>query len=231
MTHPHDMGGRTGDGPVIPEPDGFAQTHHEWERSALALTLAAGALGRWSIDRSRAAREHLPDYARLSYYEKWLAALADLCVDKGLVSREELAAAAKGAVPAAVPLASQALTAARVAPVLAKGSPYARPGQGPAPRFAPGDLVRTRTNPDTTLTPAPGGLRHSRLPAYAAGRTGRVVLAHGPHVFADTSAAGLGEAPEPLYTVAFRAADLWPDAEGPADEVTIDIWQSVLSPA
>ena len=63
------------------------------------------------------------------------------------------------------------------------------------------------------------------------GKSGRVILSHGCHVFPDANAHGLGEAPEPLYTVTFRSADLWPDAENPADEVTLDLWQSYLSPA
>ena len=92
MRRPHDMGGRTGDGAVKPVPDGIAPYDAPWHRGALGLTLAAGALGAWSIDRSRHMREELPEYARLSYYEKWIAALADLLVEKGLVSRDELAA-------------------------------------------------------------------------------------------------------------------------------------------
>ena len=94
MTRVHDMGGRYGDGPVVPEPQGTVPFEKDWHRGALALTLAAGALGTWNIDTSRHARESLApkDYARFSYYEKWMAALADLLVAKGLVSEAELAA-------------------------------------------------------------------------------------------------------------------------------------------
>lgn len=221
MSRPHDMGGRKGDGPVTPEPDGIAQHAAPWHRKALALTMAAGGIGAWTIDRSRHRRELLADYARLSYYEKWLAALADLLVEKGLVTRAELAAGR--ADPA--PLSPRAFTAEKVAPALARGTPYLRPG--PAPAFAPGDRVQTRSPAENAHVP--GG--HIRLPAYAAGKTGRVILSHGCHVFPDTNAHGLGEAPEPLYTVTFRSADLWPDAENPTDEVTLDLWQSYLAPA
>ena len=78
MSRVHDMGGRFGDGAVAPGEDAvFAAP---WHGRALALTLAAGALGHWTIDASRHARESLSprDYARFSYYEKWLAALADM---------------------------------------------------------------------------------------------------------------------------------------------------------
>ncbi|MGB2891851.1 MAG: SH3-like domain-containing protein, partial [Albidovulum sp.] len=75
----------------------------------------------------------------------------------------------------------------------------------------------------------PGG--HTRLPAYAAGHVGQIELVHGPHVFPDTNAHGLGERPEPLYTVAFSAEDLWGEAETQDDEVTLDLWESYLEPA
>ena len=62
-----------------------------WRRllalSALALTLAAGALGHWNIDISRATREALPAYARLSYYEIWFLALEQLLRERGLLER------------------------------------------------------------------------------------------------------------------------------------------------
>jgi len=79
--HSHaDLGGRLGCGPVTPEPEGEL-FHAAWEPRALALTLAMGATGSWNIDMSRAARETLPDYARLSYYEIWIRALERLMLD------------------------------------------------------------------------------------------------------------------------------------------------------
>ncbi|MEZ5779253.1 MAG: nitrile hydratase subunit beta [Paracoccaceae bacterium] len=224
MTRIHDMGGRYGDGPVKPEPQGIVPFAEGWHRKALALTLAAGGLGVWSIDSARHARERLrpKDYARFSYYEKWIAALADLLVETGLVTREELAAGNAEAAPAHERL----FRAEAVGPALARGTLYTRT-DGPAPAFAPGDRVRTRLPAVNVFVP--GG--HTRLPAYAAGQTGRVILSHGLHVFPDSNAHGLGEGPEPLYTVAFSAADLWGAAERDDDEVTLDLWQSYLDPA
>ena len=90
MTRVHDMGGRFGDGPVIPDPEGEV-FHDDWHGRALALTLAAGALGQWNLDISRHARERLgPDYNRFSYYEKWIAATADLLVENGVLDASEL---------------------------------------------------------------------------------------------------------------------------------------------
>ncbi|WP_181767567.1 SH3-like domain-containing protein [Streptomyces albidus (ex Kaewkla and Franco 2022)] len=88
-----------------------------------------------------------------------------------------------------------------------------------APHFAPGDRVRTRAvDPD----------RHTRLPAYARGRTGRVLAVTGCWPLADDVAQRCAEPRvEPVYTVAFAARDLW--GEG-AHEVTLDLWQSYLEP-
>lgn len=224
MTRIHDMGGRYGDGPLTPEPQGMVPFAAEWHRSALALTLAAGGLGQWSIDAARHARESLAprDYARFSYYEKWIAALADLLVAKGLVTEDELAA---GKAAPSGPH-EKLFRAGAVGPALAKGTLYTRPSNV-TPSFAIGDRVRTRLPARNAFVP--GG--HTRLPAYAAGHIGTVILTHGAHVLPDTNAHGLGECPEPLYSVAFAAADLWGEAEREGDEVTLDLWQSYLEPA
>ena len=131
MTRVHDMGGRFGDGPVVPEPQGIAQFGADWHPRALAMTLAAGGLGQWNIDMSRRARENLSpkDYARFSYYEKWIAALADLLVETGTLGRDDLRTVAD---ESRHPLSERALKGAQVASVLAKGSPADRP-EGPAP--------------------------------------------------------------------------------------------------
>ena len=145
MTRIHDMGGRFGDGPVMPDDAGAAVFPKEWHGRALALTLAAGALGRWNIDASRHVRECLPpaDYARFGYYEKWLAGLANLLVAKGIVSIDEIAAG-KALTDADATLRDRCLAAAAVVPTLQRGGPSARPTATP-PRFAVGDAVMTRT--------------------------------------------------------------------------------------
>lgn len=224
MTRVHDMGGRFGDGPVAPEPQGIPQLG-DWQARALALTLASGALGQWNIDMSRRAREQLApaDYAGFSYFEKWTAALADLLVETGVLNRDELA---QPGATAPHPLADKVLRAEQVAAVLARGGPADRDA-GPAPRFAAGQAVRTRRPADNRLVE--GG--HTRLPAYAAGAQGRILRRHGAHVLPDSNAHGLGEAPEPLYAVAFPASEIWANPEHPKDEVILDLWQSYLDPA
>lgn len=219
MSRIHDMGGRFGAGAVTPEDNAtFAK---EWHERALALNLACGALGQWNIDMSRHARECLSaaDYAGFSYYEKWLGGLTDSLVEKGVLTVAELDAGKGDGVS---PLAERKLLAENVAAALAAGSPYSR--EAAAPAFAVGDKVRARRPARNVMVE--GG--HTRLPNYAAGAVGEIVMSHGAHVFPDSNAHGLGEAAEPLYAVRFTAQELWgAEAEGD-DEMVLDLWQSYL---
>lgn len=224
MTRVHDMGGRFGDGPVVPEPQGIPQLK-DWQGRALALTLACGALGQWNIDMSRHARERLSpqDYSRFTYFEKWIAALADLLSEAGILTEEDL----RGAGPSALhELSIKALKAEAVPEVLAKGGPADRPSDVAA-LFSVGQAVRT-ARPAANRQVVGG---HTRLPAYAQGATGHILMLHGTHVLPDSNAHGLGETPEPLYAVAFAASELWADPESPGDKVILDLWQSYLEPA
>jgi len=217
LTHA-DLGGQPGHGRVVPEPEGEL-FHATWEPRALALTLAMGATGAWNIDMSRAARETLPEYARLSYYEIWTHALEKLLLERGLLRPDEVEAGASAAGP--WPALPRTLQAADVAAALARGAPTARPG--PAPAFALGDAVRLRSG----TVP-----HHTRLPGYARGRRGTITAVHGPHVFADAHAQGLGEQPCPLYTVAFSGSELWGGEPGAARlTVSIDAWEPYLERA
>jgi len=209
-----DLGGRTDDRPVRPEPAEPA-FHAAWEARVLGLTLAMGASGSWNLDMSRAARETLPDYERLDYYRIWLAALEKLLLERGLVHADELDAGRARHPPRPV---ARVLHGGQVAAALAAGTPTARPATQPA-RFALGQRVRTRAAaPD----------HHTRLPGYARGRCGRIERIHGVHVFADAHAQGLGEQPQWLYGVAFDRHELFGDGDG--DAVSIDAWESYLEP-
>ncbi len=217
MNGPHDLGGRMGFGPVNPEPD-EPLFHANWEKRALGITLCAGALGHWSLDESRHAREslHPADYYSSSYYEIWIKALETLLMRHGCVSGEELAEGkARGKADANV------LTADRVPKVLAAGGPCDRPMET-EPAFAVGDKVRMRNiNPHG----------HTRVPGYTKGRSGTVEAVAGGFVFPDTSAHGLGEQPQWLYTVVFSGRELWGREADPALTVSVDAWESYLEEA
>ncbi|MDN2580325.1 nitrile hydratase subunit beta [Aquibium sp. ELW1220] len=219
MNGPQDLGGQMGFGPVAPETD-EPLFHAGWERRALGVTLAAGAMGAWTIDESRHAREslHPADYYASTYYEIWTKALERLLVRHGFVDEDELAQG-RALRPGATP--KRVLKAADVAAVLARGGPCDRAVEGP-PRFAPGDRVRTR---NIHLS------GHTRLPRYVRGHVGTVEAVRGGFVFPDSNAHGGGENPQPVYTVVFAGRDLWGEDADPTLTVSVDAWESYLEPA
>lgn len=216
-----DLGGQRGLGRVQPEPEGEL-FHAPWEPRVLALTLAAGATRVWNLDMSRSARETLPDYAALSYYEIWWAALVRLLLRHGLLTPEEAETGAVQTPPRPTP---HKLMASDVAAALARGAPTQRPSVRSA-RFEVGDAVRLYAGEVP---------HHTRLPRYMRGKVGTVERVHGAHVFADSNALGRGEDPRWLYTVAVRGAELWPDREDAGEArqlvVSVDAWEPYLEPA
>ena len=219
----HDMGGRPCSHTIDADCSEQVIFEEPWHARALAVTLLAGFHGKWNIDASRHSRETLPEaeYRSFSYYEVWLAALTNLLVRHGLVEADELANPEQS--PEA-PLSARAVPADEVEFILERGSPTSRELANKA-RYKAGDQVRTIQPAGNKL--AAGG--HSRLPAYAEGKPGTVCRSYGPHVLPDSNAHFMGEAPEHLYSVSFRAADLWPEAdEGGSDEVALDLWESYL---
>ena len=200
----HDLGGKHGYGPV-------RYTHHAtafhaaWEVRVNSLYAFAVRSGIFNMDEYRHAIERMEPrhYLTASYYERSLTSLATLCVEKGVVTREELEARAGGAFPLATPSA---------------------PGRANAParqRFKPGDRVRVKADC------VPG---HSRLPAYIRGHVGIVVGESPPYPFPDAHAHGVPAEDEPTYDVRFRSEELWPGACDPA-LVHVGVFQSYLEPA
>ena len=99
---------------------------------------------------------------------------------------------------------------------LRKSSAGATPGRRPGLRPATGCAV-------IRLLPA----GHTRCPGYLRGAPGVVERVHGPQPLLDVYENENGRvAPEPWYTVAFAASDLW--AEAGRHTVLVDLWQSHL---
>ncbi|MEJ8853193.1 nitrile hydratase subunit beta [Variovorax robiniae] len=212
-----DLGGRDMPGRIVPEPEG-ERFHNAWEPRVLALTLAMGGTGSWNIDQSRSIRETLPAYARMSYYEIWLAALERLMVDRQQVLPDEIEAGRMLYPPRET---KRVLHATEVAAALARGSPTVREVAA-QPRFQAGDRVRTRAGHVE---------HHTRLPAYASGKVGTIEHLHGAHVFADANAQGFGEQPQWLYTVVFDGRELWGADSASGLRVSVDAWESYLERA
>lgn len=217
MNGPHDVGGMMGFGPVVAEAN-EPVFHDEWERRTFALVLAMGMTGSWNIDAARHERELLPAdvYWRSSYYEMRHYALIEQLVKLGLITREE-EASGHMAVPA---LSVKRVAKADMIPgILASGGPADRPATEPA-KFKPGDPVRARHHQLAG---------HTRLPGYARGKAGEIIVVHGTHVFPDSSAHGRGESPNWLYTVRFGSRSLW-GTDGGAS-VCADLWEHYLEAA
>jgi nitrile hydratase len=200
----HDLGGRQGFGRVRHAPD--ARPFHEaWEVRVNSLYALAVRLGIFNMDEYRHAIERMDPrhYLAASYYERSLTGLATLCVEKGIVTREELERRASGAFPLSAPGAS------------------GRTNLPARERFKPGDRVRVREDH------VPG---HVRMPAYIRGKTGTVVGESPPYPFPDAHAHGVESQDEPTYDVRFRSEDLWPNS---ADRALVHagVFQSYLERA
>jgi len=216
MDGAHDMGGVKGFGPVVPEPN-EPVFHEEWERRALALTIAMARPGGWNIDMTRFARENRPpaDYVSKTYYELWLAGLETLMVERGLVTREEIEA---GKVLAPAKPGVKPIAPSEVTPAIRRGGPTERTPSAPA-LFNVGDKVRMKDIHPVT---------HTRLPQYVRGHLGTIEMNHGCHVFPDVNSLGQGEDPHWLYTVRFDGRELWGKAGDPTLSVSVDAWEPYL---
>src|SRR5207248_4427603 len=132
----HDLGGMHGFGRINAEPEAEEPVFHAaWEGRVFGLVRTIGALGLWTADGARLARErqHPVAYLRHSYYENWLAGLEKLLVETGLVTGEELHAGHPAA-PVDDTLRQRVLRPEAVPALLARGNPATLPAADP-PRF------------------------------------------------------------------------------------------------
>ena len=176
--------------------------HANWEVRANALYSLAVKSGVFNMDEYRHAIERMTPqhYLSASYYERSLTSLATLCVEKGLVTREELEQLAGGAYPLAMP------------------SAVGRGNHAKRTAFVPGDLVRVR---DEHVA------GHVRMPAYIRGKHGVVISQSPVYPFPDAHGHGIHADDEPTYDVRFEAAHLWP--QGAEDAlVHVAVFESYL---
>jgi len=88
----HDMGGRPA-GKVVPSEHDYADWERRIDAMAVLLFGIKGGPRRLSVDEHRRAIESLPPqaYDTMTYYEKWIVALAQCALQRGLVTTAELA--------------------------------------------------------------------------------------------------------------------------------------------
>jgi Nitrile hydratase beta subunit len=84
----HDLGGRPA-GPI----DRAEREIEPWEKRVDALFQVLSGRGIIGVDELRRAIEGLgaAEYDRLSYYRRWMAAMTNLLLEKGVLTADELA--------------------------------------------------------------------------------------------------------------------------------------------
>jgi len=218
MNGVHDMGGMHGFGPVVPEVD-EPVFHADWEARVLALQRLTVGQGLFNLDAFRLGIERMDPahYLRSTYYERWMTTIETNLIGAGLLTSAELDARTD----------------------LLRHDPDAlppRPRTGPSPsqdpysaqHHAPVDVTARFAVGDAVLTRNVHPLGHTRIPRYVRGKRGVIHLIHGPEIFPDTNAHGLGERHQPVYSVRFDAAELWGASAAPRQALFIDLWESYL---
>lgn len=218
----HDLGGKHGYGPVVRETDEPA-FHERWEAAVFVMVGAARRAGALNCtDRFRHAIERIDPVAYLSqtYYGRWLGGIETLLVEAGIVKTAEVSARSVelGAGP-------DDLIAARPDPhpdpqAEVSNLPTAARNVARPALFVEGDEVVTSIEVKSG---------HTRLPAYARGKRGRIHRCHAGWVYPDSSAHGLGEDPQHLYTVEFNGTELWGASGDGRLRVYLDLFEPYLS--
>ncbi len=210
MSSLHDLGGMQGFGEVWTVPEGTA-FHSGAERRIFRVMMALMATGWCDADGFRAAVERLPVrvYARECFPANYLAGMEKQLEERGLLKPGDLDDWMRGEKPVGRP---------HVPPsIMPDGS------AAPAPaRFRVGDVVRISST---------NRLGHNRLPNYLRGQAGTITAERGLSNFPDALAARIGRRPQPVYTVTFRARDLWGEQVTPDDSVSAEVFQDYIEAA
>jgi nitrile hydratase subunit beta len=211
----HDLGGMQGMGP-IPHEKNEPVYHAEWESQVDAMAAALQATGKIPGIR-RGIEEKIPaaDYLRMSYYERWYAALVEQLIEAKLATRAEI----ESGRPVERSTNSVRPVSATEAVAFRMRNQSTRRNIELTPQFQVGQRVRARNMNPVTYT---------RLPRYARGRLGTVASIRGVFAIPDVGAGGKAQT---LYSVRFGARDLWGEEAAPQDAVYIDMWDGYLEPA
>ena len=215
----HDLGGREGFGPVEHD-GGSAPPLKRWEWAVFAMVRATARAGaRRSTDQFRHAVERIAPFAYLThgYYGRWLGGVENLLIEAGVTSADEIDQLQRSEPRSVAAAPGEALPA--------------HSGPAGTRRDASGESERTISAPaafqvgDHILTARHGAPGHTRLPAYARGRRGRITADHGGWIFPDSNAHHLGEDPQRLYSISFAGEELWGPSAEPGVTVSLDLFE------
>jgi len=219
MNSIHDLGGMHGMGP-LPFEANEPFFHEDWERIAFGLMILPQMTGLFNADESRYSMERIPalHWLESPYYLHWLDGIETIFVEKGLATREEMAA---GHVTEKLPDWAAELPPVNIEDIEGVVTTN-HPVTGPLdtkPKYQVGDKVRAKNiNPKT----------HTRLPRYTRGKVGTIMAYHAPCNYADKRARGDYAAVDHTYAVRFEGAELWGPDAGPKDAVYIDLYEDYL---
>ncbi len=214
----HDLGGKQGYGEVLREAD-EPVFHARWEAKVFALMMSSGAAGAWhNSDRFRHLIERIDPVSYLSdgYYGRWLGGLETGLIEAGVLNQ------------AAIQRRYSELGGDESARIAARPE---KPYQGKPPVQA--GSIRTVPEPkfkigDQVITSKVGKSGHTRLPAYARGKHGKITACHAGWVYPDTNAHESGEQPQQLYTVEFQSEELW-GKESESMTLCLDLFEPYLA--
>lgn len=228
MQGPHDMGGRHGMGDIPDEFKGQGTFRFPFEGRMHGITLNVLANGCFNLDEFRHGSERMPwaQYLDSSYYEKWLFAVENLLVEKGLLTHEEVDARVASQPPVQFeshPRRPAEMTdfAASMQTLILGGTPHNLPEEAPA-QFEVGQSIMVRNLHEEG---------HNRLPAYLNGKPGVVHIHHGAHRDPGPSANEQVEKGAHLYTVQFDGKDVWGPDHEPTDVIYADLFESYIEAA
>ena len=204
------MGGMDGFGEIDRGEAGYTPFHSDWEARVFALTNSVIARAGSNADEFRHAIEriHPARYLAASYYARWLDAVETILADRGIVTRAEIDA--RTGHPGVAPAAAARVESRR------------HRAKDERAKFRTGDRVRARN-----INPA----GHTRSPRYVRGKIGVIRRDRGIYVFPDTNAHHAGEVHQHVYSVEFRARELFGETANAHDRVLIDLWEDYLEQA
>lgn len=229
MNGTYDMGGAQGFGPIEVAPEheeaGLGHFHEEWEKRVLGMAALLVPTGVAPIEQLRYARERqFPEkYLERTYYETWLYGLVLNLIEGGIVTPEEMIAM-ELITQEELDMALQMRETALSQPIPLNAD------MGAEPRFKVGDPVRT-------IIQRPSG--HTREPRYARGRIGVIEYVYtgddsgveAARTYADIRGTTGEDVKRHLYTVRFKASELW-GVHGDANSyVNLNMWEDYLEAA
>jgi nitrile hydratase beta subunit len=220
----HDVGGADGFGPIRVDED-EPVWHAEWEKAAFSFFPQAALAGYFNLDEFRASMERIPpvEYLTSTYYQHWVHAFEEYLTRHDASFPDELDKRTEQYLtdPSTPLPATVNHELAETIAAMAYAGASCRREIDRAPQFEVGDRVRV-----SSTVP----VHHTRKAGYVRGAVGVVTAWHGSWVFPDTNAHGGGEQPDHVYSVSFRAEDLFGAGIGdPHSTNIIDLWEPYLS--